>query len=285
MSLISLKYSHLISDYKLKIIHQSAAEMAACVFTDTLSTRMIIKGGLCNYILGALRLEKKERFLLIDDSNNICYQVEITEIARNKKQADADFEIVNIENDIVKKIYNCFIGVLKGTAAAETVERLTELGADSICFFRSKYSQYDIGDEKIERLVKIAAAASSQSRRLSAPVIKRFDFKELAAFITVAGSRTFLMAEPSLCFGPGGLKDPAPEGGYDDLYAPFISGDCRVINIISGPEGGFERDEAGDILKLTDGRVSILNLKNVVLRAEFAPQAALAIIKNRCGDL
>ncbi len=284
MSLISLKYSQLISDYKLKIIHQSALEMAACVSIDELSKRMIIKSGLCNYILGALRLEIKERFLLIDDSNNICYRVEIDEIARNKKQASAGFEIINIENDIRKKIYNCFIGVLKGTAAAETVERLTELGADSIFFFRSKYSQYDIGDEKIDRLIKIAAAASSQSRRLNVPVIKRLDFKDLAAFITAADSRSFLMAEPSIYCGSDGLKEFA-QGEDDNLYAPFISGNCPVINIISGPEGGFERGEAEGIIKLPDGRVSILNLKNVVLRAEFAPQAALAIIKNRYGDL
>lgn len=284
MSLISLKYSHLISDYKLKIIHQSAPEMDDCVSADALSCRMTFKGGLCNYILGALRLEKKDFFLLIDSFNNICYRVEIDEIARNKKQADANFEIINIENDVSKKIYNCFIGVLKGTAAAETVERLTELGADSIYFFRSKYSQCDIGDEKIERLIKIAAAASSQSRRLSVPVIKKLDFKDLAAFITAADSRTFLMAEPSIYFGAGGLKEAAPDG-EDDLYAPFINGGCSVINIISGPEGGFERGEAERLIKLQEGRVSILNLKNVVLRAEFAPQAALAIIKNRCGDL
>lgn len=285
MSLISLKYSHLISDYKLKIIHQSALEMAACVCIDELSSRMTIKGGLCNYILGALRLEKKEKFLLIDSSNNIYYRVEIDEIARNKKQAIANFEIIIIENDITKKIYNCFIGVLKGTAAAETVERLTELGADSIFFFRSKYSQYDIGDEKIDRLIKIADAASSQSRRLNVPVIKRLDFKDLAAFITAADSRSFLMAEPSIYCGSDGLKEFAPHGEDNDLYAPFISGSCRIINIISGPEGGFERGEAEGLLKLPGSRVSILNLKNVVLRAEFAPQAALAIIKNRCGDL
>jgi RsmE family RNA methyltransferase len=284
MSLISLKYSRLISDYRLKIIHQSATEMAACVFIDTLCGRMTIKGGLCNYILGALRLEKKDFFLLIDSSNDICYQVEINEIARNKKQAAANFEIINIQNDIVKKTYNCFIGVLKGQSAAETVERLTGLGADSIYFFRSKYSQCDIGDEKIDRFIKIAAAASSQSRRLKVPVINRLDFKDLAAFITAPRSRSFLMIEPSLYSGDSGLKEFAPEG-ENELYTDAASGGCDVINIISGPEGGFERSEAEGLLKLPNGRVSILNLKNVVLRAEFAPQAALAIIKNRCGDL
>lgn len=284
MSLISLKYSRLISDYKIKIIHQSAREMDECISIDTVFGRLTIKGGLCNYILSVVRLKKGDFFVLVDSSNNICYRAEICEIAKNKKQAAAAFEVINVENDIIKKTYNCFVGVLKGQSAAETVERLTELGADCIYFFRSKYSQCDIGSEKIERFIKIAAAASSQSRRLSAPAIKRLDFKELAAFITAPRSLSFLMVEPSLYSGYGGLKEPAP-WGESDLYISFRPGACDIINIISGPEGGFERGEAEELLKIRGGRLNIFNLKNVVLRAEFAPQAALAIIKNRCGDL
>ena len=273
-----LKYSRLISDYKLKIIHQSGDELSECAVFDAAAGEIIISGALYNYMSNALRAEEGEEFILADNSAKIYYRVRVKAI--NKKKFTAGFEAVEIENDIQKKIYNCFIAVLKGSAGEETVERLTELGADSVFFFRSRYSQCDISAEKIERYQKIAMAASSQSRRLRAPAVARIESGALAAMISGSSSYSVLLAEPSLGAGISGFETAGAA-----FYEAVRKDPAAAVNIISGPEGGFEHGEAENILRTKGARMYILSFKNMVLRAQFAPQAALAVIKNGCGDM
>ncbi|HPG58321.1 MAG TPA: RsmE family RNA methyltransferase, partial [Candidatus Wallbacteria bacterium] len=269
-------FSRLIAEYKLKFIHLSRAELESCVSFGPAPCEAALGGSVYNYAANALRLEKNEKILLIDGSNSKYYLLAINRI--EKKRVTADCRAVEIYDDIIKKEYNCFVGVLKGHANEEIVERLTELGADSIFFFRSRYSQCDIGPEKLERLYKIALSASSQSRRLKAPLIQRLSFEEAVRRLAAPGARSFLMAEPSLCGGLDFAGAPA-EAAFEALRKESAGS----VNIVSGPEGGFERDEASGILG-TAAAIPV-TLKNVVLRACFAPQAALAIIKYRCGDL
>lgn len=274
----SLLLSRIITEYKLKFVHLSSEDMVTCVKTDAAKSEMTISGAFYNYAANALRLEKNQSILLVDNANSKFYYLTIGEIA--KKKLVAGFRAVEIKDDIRKREYNCFISVLKGSSNEEVAERLTELGADSIFFFRSKYSQCDISQEKIERLNKIVLSASSQSRRLKAPLVKRLVFEDVANKIQDPCARSFLMAEPSLYEGMCGAGQTA-SGPLEALKTESH----QVINIISGPEGGFEREEAIRLLSAGGPEVSLLNLKNIVLRACFAPQAALAIIKHRCGDL
>ncbi|OGM05903.1 MAG: hypothetical protein A2008_04495 [Candidatus Wallbacteria bacterium GWC2_49_35] len=275
---VPLKYSGLISDYKLKIIHQKGEELDRCADFDCASCEVVFSGALYNYMANALRAVEGEEFVLADNSAKKYYRIRVK--AAGKKKITAGFEALEIENDIQKKEYNCFIAVLKGAAGEEAVERLTELGADSIFFFRSRYSQCDLSAEKIERYEKIAMAASSQSRRLSAPAVGKIEFASLREKLAAPASYTLLLAEPSLCSGMAGFKTAGA-----DFYEAVIKDPAAAVNIVSGPEGGFEPGEAESILRTKGANVHILSFKNMVLRAQFAPQAALAVIKNGCGDM
>lgn len=262
----------------MKIIHQSGEEIARCAVFDFASGEVVFSGALYNYMANALRVASGEEFILADNSALKYYRIRVK--AAGKKKITAGFEVLEIENDIQKKEYNCFIAALKGAAGEETVERLSELGADSIFFFRSRYSQCDVSPEKIERYEKIAMAASSQSRRLSAPAVGRIEFASLLKKISAPSAYSVLLAEPSLragisCFKPAGAA----------FYEAVCKDPAAAVNIISGPEGGFEPGEAESILRTRGANVHILSFKNMVLRAQFAPQAALAVIKNGCGDM
>ncbi len=280
----SLLYSKLIPDYKYKIIHVPPGTFKHGNHIRSDST---ITGDLCNYVLNSLRLEPGDKFLLIDGTGKEYYEIYINTIARNKKNFSAQCRMVNIIDDIKRKKYNCFIGALKGTAAADTVERLTELGADSILFFRSKYSQCDISPEKIERFLKISISACSQSRRLTAPFIGKIEFSGIKNYIKDPEAASFLMTEPSLypALASNNENQFIETFNGRGIYDEMQNGAFTTVNIISGPEGGFAFNEAAELAETRNNGLQILNLKNSVLRAEFAPQAALAIIKNRCGDL
>lgn len=275
---VPLKYSKLVSDYKLKIIHQSGDELSGCAVFDAAAGELVISGALYNYLSNVLRAAEGEEFILADNSAKIYYRVRMK--AAGKKKFTAGFEIVEIENDIQKKEYNCFVAALKGSAGEETVEMLTELGADSIYFFRSRYSQCDVGAEKIGRYQKIAMAASSQSRRLRAPAVGRIEFCDLESRMAGPSSYSVLLAEPSLFAGISGFETAGAA-----FYEAVRNDPAAAVNIISGPEGGFEAGEAESILRAKGARAYILSFKNMVLRARFAPQAALAVIKNGCGDM
>lgn len=275
---IRLKYSRLVSDCKLKIIHHGGEELARCAVFDFASGEVVFSGALYNYMANALRASEGEVFILADNSAKKYYRVCVR--SAGKKKITAGFESVDIENDIRRKKYNCFIAALKGSAGEETVERLTELGVDSMLFFRSRYSQCDVSPEKIERYEKIAMAASSQSRRLSAPKVGRIEFASMLEKLAAPSSYSVLLAEPSLCSGMAGFKTAGA-----DFYEAVMKDPAAAVNIISGPEGGFEPGEAESILTTKGANAHILSFKNIVLRAQFAPLAALAVIKNGCGDM
>lgn len=275
-----LKHSTLISDYKLKIIHIGGGELSGCAAGfEAGAGAVAISGALYNYLANALRASEGDRFLLADNLSKKHYFMKIA--ARGKKKLAAEFKEVAIERDIRGREYNCYIGSLKGAAGEEAVERLTELGADAIYFFRSRFSQFETGPDRLERYRKIAMAASSQSRRLLAPEVGVVDRAGLEARLSSPSSYAVLLAEPSLADGmPGGFTPVSPA-----FYGAVKSEPSAPVNVVSGPEGGFDRAEAAAILKAGGGRAFVMKLKGAVLRAQFAPQAALAIIMNGCGDM
>ncbi|MEM9891169.1 MAG: RsmE family RNA methyltransferase [Actinomycetota bacterium] len=136
---------------------------------------------------------------------------------------------------------------VKGARAEWVVQKLTELGVDTIALVETERSvvRWD-GDRRDKQQIRLAGAAREaclQSRRLVLPTV--LGPQPLAAFID---------ANPAAVLADPGGRNPTAED--------------RVIVI--GPEGGFSAQEL-------DGRPTV-RLPGHILRAETAAIAAAGLI-------
>lgn len=138
----------------------------------------------------------------------------------------------------------------KGEKPEWTVQRLTELGIDSIAPFVSARSvvrwDQDKADRNVERLRRIAREAAMQSRRLRLPEIR--PITSFAQVIAGVDPHSVALAEP----------------GAGDLSAGYST-------VLVGPEGGWSGEELGAVshrVRVAEG----------VLRAETAAIAVGVLI-------
>jgi 16S rRNA (uracil1498-N3)-methyltransferase len=138
-----------------------------------------------------------------------------------------------------------FVAIPKADRPEWIVQKLTEIGATRICWLHTEHSvvhwKADRVARQMEKLNKVAVAASLQSRRVWFPVV---DGPVVAATV---------LAQIPIC-EPGGR----PLNGADEVVA-------------IGPEGGWSAQE----LALSAGQVS---LGSTILRVETAAVVAGAVM-------
>ncbi|WP_110886403.1 16S rRNA (uracil(1498)-N(3))-methyltransferase [Deinococcus yavapaiensis] len=146
------------------------------------------------------------------------------------------------------------VALLKGDKLSDVVRASTELGVTSIQLLSTRFADVpDISAAKLERLRRVAAEASKQSRRAVVPdVLSPIKLADLP--LTTQG----YVAHP----------------GSSDRLADLLTWTASVT-LVSGPEGGFHDDEI-DLL-LTRGYRAV-TLGKRILRAETAPLALLGAI-------
>ncbi len=273
-----LLYSALLSDCARKIIHAGSEDISG-FSPDEDFFEAGIGGELYNRIANVLRYKHGDGFIFIEYRSNVIYETVLTEI--KKKKLTANFSRVEITDDISRHETSVFMAILKGKKNEDAVERLTETGASKIFFFNSDRAISHIDDEKIIRFQKIAESASSQCRRLVPPVIGSVKFEDIFTLAEKTKALCFPLLEPSASDASAVADEAANgiRGSFSSLKNDF----AKNIFLISGPEGGFSEKESL-ALKGSGPRFIPFTLRGTVLRAEFAPAAALAIIKYESGD-
>lgn len=142
------------------------------------------------------------------------------------------------------------------------LQKATELGVSEIILFNAKRSIIKLDEmqelKKLERWQRICKEASEQSKRVTIPNI-RF-IKDLKDLEKLEGIKLICSTVES----SNNLKKVLQE-----------SKKCVKINMIVGPEGGFEPKEEQEIIKI--GFIPV-TLGNTILRVETVPLFALSVI-------
>lgn len=274
----SLLYSALLSDGARKIIHAGAEDLSFFSPEENIFDSEI-GGELYNRIANVLRYKPEDCFIFIELSSGAIYETVLKDV--KKKRLAAEFTRIDIVDDIRRHETNVFMAVLKGKKNEDAVERLTETGASKIFFFNSDRTISHIDEEKVARFQKIAESASSQCRRLKPPVIGHIKFDEIPALAESADALCFGLLEPSAadCVEAENSGSVRIKNAFSLLRNDLN----KKIYLISGPEGGFSSKESS-VIRSGGERLIPFTMRGTVLRAEFAPAAALAIIKYESGD-
>lgn len=212
--------------------------------------------------------------LRVGDDITVCdkcktdYECKISEISpdrvvaevgeRNENRAEANIELI------------LYQGMPKSDKMDYIVQKCVELGVSKIVPVITKraVSRPADGDKKISRWQKIAAEAAKQSGRGIIPEIgSMISFEEALAAMCEGYDALSIM--PYECEGETGLR------GVLTSYRK------AKINVIIGPEGGFDDMEAA--LARQKG-VRTVSLGPRIMRTETAPLAVCTAVMYELGD-
>ncbi len=221
------------------------------------------------HIKNVLRLEIGEK-IEVSDKNGTDYICEISEVSKEnvdcvilesfKSKGEAPIEIV------------LFQGLPKSTKMELIIQKSTELGVKEIvplvterCI--TKINDRKKEDKKIERWSKIAEEAAKQSKRGFVPVISPImSFKEAIAHLS----------DEDMVLVPYENEDTV------GLKSVLRGSNALKVNIVIGPEGGFEQSEIDSLKEIGAHSVS---LGPRILRTETAGFTTSALILYELGDL
>lgn len=212
-----------------------------------------------HHILNVMRLKENEKIICVYEEK--FYECEIT---INNKDVKANIiNILNINNELdfnLKLIY----GIPKGEKLDLVLQKATELGVKEITLFNSKRSivKFDSKkiDSKYERFNKIIKNAAEQSKRNIIPKLhKPVNIDEIDL-----GDINIIAYEEESKFNQSTL--------FEILNTDLTN---KKINIIVGPEGGFDDNEVDYLVNKGYIRVS---LGKRILRSETACLDLISII-------
>ena len=191
-------------------------------------------------LLKVLRANNGYLFRLVDKSG-IVYLCELRDNKAFIKEKLLEDNETSVDITVI-------MSLIKNDKFDLCVQKLTELGVKRIVPYIAKRSvvKEGKGNNKLDRLRKIAKEASEQSHRNFIPEICNFiSFKDLAKYKSDVNILDYEKEEKKLC----DLKD------------------LKSISILIGPEGGFEKEE---VFKIVDLGFSSVSLGKRILRAETA---------------
>lgn len=208
-----------------------------------------------HHLIRVCRKKKGEDIYLIDGKGRE-YLGKIIKINHKGKTLEAEVEILNlqrVENPPSVKIIS-FIPILKGDKTEFLIEKGVELGIYGFKIFSSTYTIPRLSPEKLERFKEKALSAMKQSGRLYFPEIE------------IINNLIDYLRKNSLEDGLKFLASPDGRPCLREFYE-ILKNPPEKIYLLSGPEGGFSREEIEEALKRGFTKVS---LSPYVLRAETA---------------
>lgn len=215
-----------------------------------------------HHLIRVLRKKVGEKIKLIDGKGNE-YEGKIVEIIKKGRKLRARIKLVKLlrkENPPYKKIV-AFIPLLKGDKTEFLVEKGTELGINEFIPFQSDYSVAKPSPKLEERLKAKAINALKQSGRLYFPEIKSPIILKKFLSINQFPSSLKLVAQPK-------------EGIFLDKLMEKITNSKEIV-LISGPEGGFSKEEENLLKEI--GFISV-PLSPYILKAETASLSLMSLI-------
>ncbi|QIB26328.1 16S rRNA (uracil(1498)-N(3))-methyltransferase [Caloranaerobacter azorensis] len=236
---------------------------------DIIEDKITIKGEDVKHIKNVLRLNIGE-IINVSNCEGKEYFAEIINIEKNYVEAIIKEEFESRSEPPIQIVL--YQGLPKSSKMDLIIQKATELGVVEIVPLITKRTVVRIEDEKkelkkLERWRRIVKEASKQCRRGIIPVVSNIvTFNEMIdrlkdeEFILVPYENEMKM----------GLKDILKSLKKDR------------INIIIGPEGGFEKEE---IERLKEINAHIVSLGPRILRTETAGFTAIAVVMYELGDL
>lgn len=214
-----------------------------------------------HHLIKVLRKKVGEKIRLINGKGEE-YEGKILEISKEKRTLRVKVKLLKLlrKEEIPSKKIVALIPILKGDKTEFLVEKGTELGISDFIPFTSDYSTVKPSSKLKERLEKKAINALKQSGRLYLPEIKSPVI--LKNFLTQISHSSFKILA-------------LPEEGIS--LEKLIEGlkDFKEIILISGPEGGFSKEEK-KLLK--EKNFVSLKISPYILRAETASLSLMSLI-------
>ena len=207
-----------------------------------------------------LRCKTGEQILCLGQGD-VDYLCEVFSISKKEASAKIIKEVKNTKNPKVN--ITVFQGLVKGEKADLIVQKLTELGASTLCFFESEFTVAKGNNNKMERLSKISKEACKQcGRNIPLNILECINFKQML---------TMLKEYDLILFA--NEKDTARESVNFKTY--------KNIAMIVGSEGGFSDEE----VQLFEGtHAQTVSLGKRILRAETASVFVLSVYNALVGD-
>ena len=221
-----------------------------------------LEGEAAEHLRRVLRAERGQRFEISD--NDSVYLAEIDGLGKGK----VTFRVIEpIMAELPPVRITLLAAIFKFDRFEWIVEKATELGVETIVPVEAERSEKALvraAVKRVDRWRRVTVESSQQARRARLPEVT-----EPVAFRTALGTggdyRYFLdelrAAAPIL----PGLPEPARRQRSDTI--------CLLV----GPEGGWTEGERTEAL---DADWQSVSLGSLILRAETAAVAALAVIAN-----
>ncbi|SEM65705.1 16S rRNA (uracil1498-N3)-methyltransferase [Ligilactobacillus sp. WC1T17] len=212
-----------------------------------------------------MRMKVGERFELVTP-DELVHVVEISQL-ENKKAFVKEVEVLKPVVELPVRAH-LFCGLSKKDKAEWVVQKATELGADTITFFKGDWSVAKWDEKKqvkkLERLAKIAQGAAEQSHRVHIPQIK---------FMENLNQLDLPLATVGLC----AYEEAAKEGEKSSMAKAMqlLKKDAKEVYAVFGPEGGLSPKET-DLLKQKGFLMAGLGPR--IMRTETAPLYFLAAL-------
>ncbi|WP_461812387.1 16S rRNA (uracil(1498)-N(3))-methyltransferase [Faecalimonas sp.] len=225
--------------------------------------RIYIDGSDVNHICNVLRMKKGEK-LQISDGNNKKYICQIDEITVEKVFLQIVEEKMG-DTELPSKIY-LFQGLPKSDKMELIVQKAVELGAYEIIPVSTKRAVVKLdakkANKKVERWNSIAEGGAKQSGRTLVPKVREvMGYKEALSYAK----------ELDVVFIPYELAEGMER--TKELIEKIAKG--QSVGIFIGPEGGFEKEEVEQAMKMG---AEPITLGKRILRTETAGLTILSIL-------
>ncbi len=226
-----------------------------------------IKSDEASHILKSRRIQVGE-VIQIQDQNALRYEARVEDLTQKSLTLLPLKNLITPQESSLR--IHLYQALVKEKALDIIIQKCTELGVSSICFFQSHYSQRlhkKTGlEKKRQRWYRIAIEACKQSGRAIPPDITFLS--NLSKFHQVSVESS-IETIPTFCLESSGESVP-----MDSIVI-----NSNEINLIVGPEGGWEPEE------LLEKGFKGVHLGPRILRSETASIAAISILQFLYGDL
>ena len=233
------------------------------------------------YHIRALRIRPSEEFVICDGAGTdyVC------RLHLGAEESSA--EILRLEETRGEPTIDCtiYIAYAKGDRLDYAVQKAVELGVKTIVLFKSKrcVAVPDNIVKKIKRLDKIAHEAAKQSGRGIIPAVKGGgEYGEIIETAAKDSTLSLMLYEGENTLHIKEILEKHLEIPVGDHNFPQANKAKQTVSIISGPEGGFDMNEAE---AARDKKIHVVSIGPRILRSETAPIVALSALMYHTNNL